>query len=124
MRRVFGNLMQNALIHSPHPVRLELRARAEGDGILFSVSDNGPGIPEEYHEVIFHKFRQVKSVHLPRTRSSGLGLAFCKLAVEAHGGRIWVRSRPGEGSVFFVSLPVGLRGLSARDGARPAPAER
>jgi two-component system, sensor histidine kinase and response regulator len=124
MRRVFGNLIQNALIHSPHPVRLELRARAEGDGILFSVSDNGPGIPEEYHEVIFHKFRQIKSVHLPRTRSSGLGLAFCKLAVEAHGGRIWVRSRPGEGSVFFVSLPVGLRGLSARDGARPAPAER
>jgi signal transduction histidine kinase len=107
LRRVFGNLIQNALIHSPHPVRLELGAkRGEGDGVLLSVTDDGPGIPIEYHEIIFHKFRQVKSAHLPRVRSSGLGLAFCKLAVEAHGGRVWVRSREGEGSTFYVSLPM------------------
>jgi two-component system, sensor histidine kinase and response regulator len=106
MKRVFGNLIQNALTHSTHPIRLDLRARAETDGVLFSVADNGPGIPEEYQEVIFHKFRQVKTLHIPRARSSGLGLAFCKLAVEAHGGRIWVKSKPGEGSVFFVSLPA------------------
>ncbi|HEX6250503.1 MAG TPA: ATP-binding protein [Gemmatimonadaceae bacterium] len=106
LRRVFGNLVQNALTHSPHPVRLELRAKRGEGGVLFSVGDDGPGIPEEYQEVIFHKFRQVKAANLPRVRSSGLGLAFCKLAVEAHGGRVWVRSREGEGSVFYVALPL------------------
>lgn len=106
LRRVFGNLVQNALTHSPHPVRLKLRAKRGEGGVLFSVEDDGPGIPEEYQEVIFHKFRQVKAANLPRVRSSGLGLAFCKLAVEAHGGRVWVRSREGDGSVFYVALPL------------------
>jgi signal transduction histidine kinase len=106
LRRVFGNLVQNALTHSPHPVHLDLRAKRGEGGVLFSVGDDGPGIPEEYQEVIFHKFRQVKAANLPRVRSSGLGLAFCKLAVEAHGGRVWVRSREGEGSVFYVALPL------------------
>ncbi|CAN5283311.1 hybrid sensor histidine kinase/response regulator [soil metagenome] len=106
LRRVFGNLVQNALTHSTRPVHLELRAKKGEEGVLFSVGDDGPGIPEEYHEVIFHKFRQVRSANLPRVRSSGLGLAFCKLAVEAHGGRVWVRSREGEGSVFYVALPL------------------
>ena len=107
LKRLFSNLMQNALVHSMGTgVAIELRARADGDGILFAVSDNGPGIPEEYHEVIFQKFRQVKEPRLPKVRSSGLGLAFCKLAAEAHGGRIWVKSREGEGSTFFVRLPT------------------
>ena len=107
LKRLFANLMQNALVHSGGGgVAIELRARADGDGILFAVSDNGPGIPEEYHEVIFQKFRQVKTPQLPNVRSSGLGLAFCKLAAEAHGGRIWVKSREGEGSTFYVMLPT------------------
>ena len=107
LKRLFSNLMQNALVHSGGAgVAIELRARADGDGILFAVSDNGPGIPEEYHEVIFQKFRQVKTPRLPNVRSSGLGLAFCKLAAEAHGGRIWVKSKEGEGSTFYVLLPV------------------
>jgi two-component system sensor histidine kinase/response regulator len=106
LRRVFGNLVQNALTHSPYPIRLQLQAKKGEEGVLFSIRDDGPGIPEEYHEVIFHKFRQVKAANLPRVRSSGLGLAFCKLAVEAHGGRVWVRSREGEGSVFHVALPL------------------
>lgn len=107
LKRLFANLMQNALVHSGGAgVAIELRARADGDGILFAASDNGPGIPEEYHEVIFQKFRQVKTPRLPNVRSSGLGLAFCKLAAEAHGGRIWVKSKEGEGSTFYVLLPV------------------
>ena len=107
LKRLFSNLIQNALVHSAGTgVAIELRARADGDGILFAVSDNGPGIPEEYHEIIFQKFRQVKTPRMPRMRSSGLGLAFCRLAAEAHGGRIWVRSAEGEGSTFFVQLPV------------------
>ena len=84
-----------------------LSARREGDGILFTISDNGPGIPPEYHEVIFRKFERVKNPNIPRTRSSGLGLAFCKLVIDAHGGRIWVRSAgEGQGSAFHMYLPV------------------
>jgi signal transduction histidine kinase len=106
LKRVFSNLLQNALTHSGRSIELKLTARAEGNGILFGVQDNGPGIPEEFHELIFQKFGRVKTGHVPRVRSSGLGLAFCKLVVEAHGGRIWVRSARNEGSTFYVQLPA------------------
>jgi two-component system sensor histidine kinase/response regulator len=106
LKRVLGNLIQNALTHSAHAVTLQLLARRDGDGILFTVADNGPGIPPEYHEVIFRKFERVKTPNIPRTRSSGLGLAFCKLVVDAHGGRIWVQSAEGKGSAFHFSLPI------------------
>jgi signal transduction histidine kinase len=107
LKRVLGNLVQNALTHSATAVTLQLSARRDGDGILFTVADNGPGIPAEYHEVIFRKFERVKNPNIPRTRSSGLGLAFCKLAIDAHGGRIWVQSAgEGKGSAFHFSLPT------------------
>ena len=107
LKRVLGNLVQNALTHSATAVKLQLCARRNGDGILFTVADNGPGIPAEYHEVIFRKFERVKNPNIPRTRSSGLGLAFCKLAIDAHGGRIWVQSAgEGKGSAFHFSLPT------------------
>ena len=107
LKRVLGNLVQNALTHSSQAVSLQLSARRDGDGILISVADNGPGIPPEYHEVIFRKFERVKTPNIPRTRSSGLGLAFCKLVVEAHGGRIWVQSSgEGKGSAFHIALPI------------------
>src|SRR4029079_6603931 len=107
MKRVFSNLIQNAVSHSSRPIELTMNAKKSGDAILFSFADNGPGIPEEYHEVIFRKFGQVSSgAHLPRVRSSGLGLTFCKLVVDLHGGMIWVRSREGERSAFYVQLPL------------------
>lgn len=107
IRRVFSNLIQNAVSHSSRPVSLAMSARRSGDAVLFTFADNGPGIPEEYHEVIFRKFGQVASGGIiPRVRSSGLGLTFCKLVVDLHGGMIWVRSREGEGSTFHVQLPV------------------
>ena len=106
IKRVFSNLIQNALTHSSHAVHLELSARRAGQGVLFTVSDNGPGIPPEYHEIIFRKFGQVEMPRSPRTRSSGLGLTFCKLVVERHRGRIWVKSAEGEGSSFYVELPT------------------
>ena len=107
LMRVLGNLIQNSLTHSASAVKIQLHARRDGDGILFTVADNGPGIPPEYHEVIFRKFERVKMANIPRTRSSGLGLAFCKLAVDAHGGRIWVQSAgEGKGSAFHFSLPI------------------
>lgn len=107
IKRVVGNLIQNALTHSAHAVTLHLSARKDGDGVLFTVADNGPGIPPEYHEIIFRKFEQVRTPNVPRVRSSGLGLAFCKLVVESHGGRIWVQSEgEGRGSAFHFALPV------------------
>jgi signal transduction histidine kinase len=106
LRRVFSNLVQNALAHSATTVHVELAASRDPQGILFTVTDNGPGIPVEFQDVIFRKFEQVRSPNAPKTRSSGLGLAFCRLAVEAHGGRIWVRSKEREGSTFYIQLPV------------------
>ncbi len=106
LKRVFSNLLQNALTHSGKAVELRLTARAQDDGIIFAVQDNGPGIPAEYQELIFQKFGRVKTGHVPRVRSSGLGLAFCKLVVDAHGGAIWVKSGAGEGSTFYVRLPA------------------
>jgi signal transduction histidine kinase len=105
IKRVFSNLIQNAVTHSSHPVHLELSARRARNGVLFTVSDNGPGIPPEYHDLIFRKFGQVEMPRSPRTRSSGLGLTFCKLVVERHGGRIWVKSEEGKGSSFYIELP-------------------
>jgi signal transduction histidine kinase len=107
LKRVFGNLMQNSLTHSARAVNVTLAARRENDGVLFTVADDGVGIPAEYHDIIFRKFEQVKTPHIPRVRSSGLGLAFCKLVVEAHGGRIWVKSGGGMvGSAFHFWLPL------------------
>jgi signal transduction histidine kinase len=113
MKRVFLNLVQNAVTHSSSPIELGLSARkVPPDAVLFTVSDTGPGIPPEYHEVIFRKFGQVAGPHAPRVRSSGLGLTFCKLVVDLHGGMIWVNSKEGEGSSFYVQLPVHKPGAN------------
>ena len=107
LRRVFGNLLQNAISHSSHPVTVQVSARREGAHVLFTVADNGPGIPSEYQEVIFRKFEQVHTPNAPHLRGSGLGLAFCKLVVGAHGGRIWVQSAgAGQGSAFHFIVPL------------------
>jgi len=117
VKRVLSNLVQNAITHSAGPVVLALNARPDTNGILITVGDNGPGIPEEYHDLIFRKFERVRSQNAPRVRSSGLGLTFCRLAVEAHGRRIWVKSTEGEGSTFFVQLP--LEPVAGAKGAKP-----
>ena len=73
--------------------------------MLLGVSDTGPGVPLEAQARLFKKFQQVISTE-GRRPGSGLGLPFCKLAVEAHGGKIWVESEAGKGSTFVVRLPV------------------
>jgi K+-sensing histidine kinase KdpD len=107
LMRVLGNLVQNSVTHTATNVKLNFSAKKDGEGVLLTVADNGPGIPSEYHELIFRKFERVKNPNIPRTRSSGLGLAFCKLVIDAHGGRIWVQSAgEGQGSAFHMYLPV------------------
>jgi two-component system sensor histidine kinase/response regulator len=116
LRRVLANLVGNALRHAGKGVRVNLSAvpdAGSGSGVQFTVADDGVGIPDALHEVIFRKHASARSVDGSETGSSGLGLTFCKLAVEAHGGSIWVQSREGEGSRFHFVLPA----LPAGEGA-------
>lgn len=104
IRRVLVNLVTNAIKYSPRHGQVHVIA-SEGEGQLeFSVTDEGPGIPPEYQWRIFDKFARVQFQDAPS--GVGLGLAFCRLAVEAHGGRIWVESTPGQGSSFMFVLPL------------------
>jgi signal transduction histidine kinase len=73
--------------------------------VAVRVTDTGPGIPEGYREKVFERFTQVPGLR-GRRRGSGLGLTYCRLAVEAHGGKIWFEPGPGGGSRFVFTLPV------------------
>lgn len=103
LRRVMGNLISNAIKFTPSGSAIRVTVRADAGGARVEVHDDGPGIPEDMHALIFEKFGQVRNAkaHL----GSGLGLTFCKMAVEAHGGAIGVRSVPGAGTTFWFSLP-------------------
>ena len=105
VRRVFSNLIGNALRHAGKTVTVKVAARpaADGSGVLFTVADDGIGIPPAFHDIIFHKFGSVRQTE--SRSSSGLGLTFCKFAVEAHGGKIWLESHEGQGSAFNFLLP-------------------
>lgn len=106
--RVLVNLLGNATQHTPEGGRISLQVSFQPvmKEVMFSVSDTGEGIPKEYHHKIFDKFVQVEP-HGSRKRSStGLGLTFCKLVTEAHGGSIWLDSEPGVGSTFTATFPV------------------
>ena len=101
--RVISNLLLNAVKHTGRGGVITLKAWVEGDEARIDVADTGHGIPQDYLVTIFEKFGQVES----RQRSgTGLGLTFCKMAGEAHGGKIWVNSVEGEGSTFSFSLPM------------------
>ena len=106
--RVMVNLLSNAIQYTPSGGRIALSASycPEAKRILVNVTDNGEGIPTEFHQRIFDKFVQVDQTRGRRRTSTGLGLAFCKLVTEAHGGKIWVESEPGLGSTFSFTLPV------------------
>ncbi len=101
----------NAIKFTPGGGHIRLHSHCAGDALQFSVSDDGPGIPQEEQNRIFAKFGQAKTCSEGHKYSTGLGLAFCKMVVEAHGGRIWVDSELGKGATFSVSLPV----TAARD---------
>jgi signal transduction histidine kinase len=104
--RVLVNLLDNAIQFSPADAAVQVSVVwSQGQRMAeCHVADRGPGIPPEYRERIFVKFFQMPGPR--RQRGTGLGLPFSKLAVEAHGGRIWVEDNPGGGSVFVFTLPV------------------
>lgn len=106
LERITQNLVSNALKHvEKKSGEVTLSAYQKENEIHFIVSDNGAGIPPEYHDKIFEKFVQIETKKLGLSER-GLGLTFCKMAVEAHGGRIRVDSTPGIGSKFTFTIPV------------------
>jgi signal transduction histidine kinase/transcriptional regulator with GAF, ATPase, and Fis domain len=109
VERLLQNLVDNALKFTPYGSSVSISALPLADGFLqINIVDQGPGIPDEYKAILFDRFVQIKGRQGAR-RGSGLGLTFCKLVVEAHGGRIWIENNPDGGSIFAFTLPV-LRG--------------
>jgi len=116
LSRLLGNLMGNAIKFTPDGGEITVSAinslpldgGGKGGGeIKITVSDTGPGIPKQFYELVFDKYWQAKDDKTDARRGVGLGLAFCKMAVEMHGGRIWVESEVGEGSKFVFTIPIG-----------------
>jgi signal transduction histidine kinase len=104
--RVLDNLLSNALKYTEAGGQITLRAQQAGSKLIVAVADDGEGIEQAQADHIFDKFYQVRDVDgKPLRRGTGLGLSFCKMVVEAHNGRIWVESQPGEGSTFYFTLP-------------------
>lgn len=106
IRRVLVNLLANALKFTPRKGSVEVTAEPKPEAIRIVVRDGGPGVPDEYKERIFEKFAQADAKKKAGVPSTGLGLTFCKLAVEAHGGRIGIDDADGGGSLFWFELPV------------------
>lgn len=118
-RRVLVNLFDNAIKHTPAEKRILVTAKWRGRDAIIRVADSGDGIPAGERERIFERYRQIAGQSQVRgSKGSGLGLTFCKLVVEAHGGTIWVDSQsPLSGACFSFTLPVML---VSRDADAPA----
>ena len=107
IRRTLINLLGNAIKFTPRggAITIKVALTASRDAFQFAIIDTGEGIPQDSFERIFDKFGQVEGRTSGRKMSTGLGLTFCKMVVEAHGGRIWVESELRKGSTFFFTIP-------------------
>jgi signal transduction histidine kinase len=106
MHRVLDNLISNALKYTHKGGQITLQAQNSNGAIHIKIADDGDGISADNLQRIFDKYIQVDNENGGARRGTGLGLTFCKLAVEAHGGRIWVESKEGQGSNFYFTLPL------------------
>ena len=106
IERVLGNLISNAIFHTLSGGNILIGVSLLDSFIEVSVCDDGPGVPQEYKDKIFEKFVQIKRKQVHLRTGAGLGLTFCKLAVELHGGTIKVESETGNGSAFIFTLPI------------------
>ena len=105
VKQVMLNLLSNAVKFTPEGGRVEVRAAPTDGGVEVSVADTGIGIAPENQELIFEEFRQVGGDYAHKREGTGLGLTLARRFVELHGGRIWVKSQPGQGSTFTFSIP-------------------
>lgn len=106
IERVIVNLLSNAIKFTPPGGQITIVGYSNTNELSLAIRDTGEGIAPEALERIFEKFGQAQNRKAGHQNSTGLGLAFCKLVIEAHGGRIGVESIPGEGSTFFITVPV------------------
>jgi signal transduction histidine kinase len=111
VRRILINLLENANKFTPMQGHVRLGGMRDGDMVRLWVQDTGQGIPREAQDQIFEKFTRLQAERFPK--GLGLGLAFCRLAVQAHGGNIWVESQEGKGSRFMFTLPVASSDMTA-----------
>jgi len=105
LKRIVFNLLMNAFRYTTEGKKVQIKLLSEKEKFCLAISDQGPGVPEEYRETIFEKYVQIQLSHKNDPASSGLGLAFCKMAIEAHHGQIGLESEVGQGSTFWFTLP-------------------
>ncbi len=115
LRQVIGNLMSNALTHTPDQTAIEVRVRSGNmaearmapiPAVTFEVADHGPGLTPQQAEHVFERFYRADQARTRKAGGTGLGLAIVAALVAAHGGAVWVESRPGGGATFRIALPL------------------
>jgi signal transduction histidine kinase len=105
LEQVLKNLLLNAIKYSPEGGRIDVAGRHTTEEVVVTVTDQGVGIPFEEQPHIFESFFRGSREHQQQTPGAGLGLYLAKAIVEAHGGRMWVESNPGEGAAFSFAIP-------------------
>ncbi len=110
LQRIIENLLDNAIKYSPRNEVISVNAIRKDDFAEIFIADRGDGIPAAQRDVIFDRFTQLQDSNVEKMRGGvGLGLAFCKMAVETMGGKIWVESPPDNiGTAFYFSLPLAM----------------
>ncbi len=114
LHRVLDNLLTNAIEHTPAGGAVRVAVHPCAEGIEIQVADDGPGIPPEHREKVFEKFARLELRRAGLSGNRGLGLTFCRLAIEAHGGTVWVDAAPGGGALFRTILPSSEEEVSDR----------
>ena len=109
IEQVLSNLISNAIKYSPDGGDIDISVREDqrDKAALLSVRDHGIGIPAHQQKRVFSRFMRADNAHAHNIGGTGLGLYLCRELVERHGGRIWFESVEGQGSTFFISLPLG-----------------
>ena len=106
IKLVIENLIDNAIRYTKGGGKIEVKIQKQGRMTLFSVQDEGVGIPEKEKKFIFQKFFRAENALRTRTRGSGLGLYVCKSIVNASGGRIWFKSVENKGTTMLFTIPI------------------
>lgn len=106
LRRVFSNIVGNALKYAGENAEISIKCNCENNFAAFEISDNGAGVPEVELEKIFNKFHRVETSRSREMGGTGLGLAICKDIIEGHGGEIWARNNPEGGLSILFTIPV------------------
>jgi signal transduction histidine kinase len=103
---ILYNIIENAVKYSPKGSKIRICTRSNANEITFGVTDHGPGIPAHSLPKVFEPFERIEESHITPVKGAGLGLLVCKRLVEVHGGKIWAKSKKGQGSTFYFSLPL------------------